>query len=154
LAGKYREELRLIGAESLTSMETSMTSHPYRILLGASLALIVGAAGAQNAPDNNLRMPAQKGTTTAMPAQPSMQPTDKMAADPNATSQGTAAPKSDTAQSAPMHRAHKSAPRQQEAVSPEEKSYRQSLRQCAQERDESQRDSCLDNAIGQHQPNG
>ncbi len=37
-----------------------MTSHPYRILLGASLALLVGAAGAQNAPDNNSRMPAEK----------------------------------------------------------------------------------------------
>jgi hypothetical protein len=49
---------------------------------------------------------------------------------------------------------HKSALRQQEAVSPEEKSYREALRQCAQERNESQRDACIDNAIGQHQPNG
>jgi hypothetical protein len=39
-------------------------------------------------------------------------------------------------------------------VSPEEKSYRQALRQCVQERDESQRDACIDNAIGQRQPNG
>ncbi|MEO8566621.1 MAG: hypothetical protein ABI541_09590 [Betaproteobacteria bacterium] len=130
-----------------------MTSHPYRILLGASLALLVGAAGAQNAPDSSSRMPAQKGTITTMPAQPSEQPTDKTAADPNATSQGTAAPKADTTQSAPMRHAHKSAPRP-EAVSPEEKSYRQALRQCVQERDESQRDTCIDNAIGQHPPNG
>lgn len=137
-----------------------MTRHPYRILLGASLALLVGAAGAQNAPDNNSRMPAAKGAITTMPAQPSEQPTEKMAADPNATSQGTAAPKSDATQPADAtqpsvaHHAHKSGARQQEAVSPEEKSYRQALRQCAQERDESQRDTCIDNAIGQHQPNG
>jgi len=130
-----------------------MTSHPYQFLLGASLALLVGAAGAQNAPDSNSRMPAEKGTMTTTPAQPSEQPTDKMAADPNATSQGTAAPKADTAQSAPARHAHKSAPRPHEAVSPEEKSYRQALRQCVQERDESQRDACIDNAIGQHQPN-
>jgi uncharacterized protein involved in copper resistance len=126
-------------------METSMISHPYRILLGASLALLVGAAGAQNAPDSGSRMPAEKGTTTTMPAQPSEQPTEKMSADPNAGSQGT---KADTTQSAPMRHAHKSAPRQ-EAVSPEEKTYRQALRQCVQERDESQRDACIDNAIGQ-----
>jgi hypothetical protein len=135
-------------------METSMTSHPYRILLGASLALLVGAAGAQNAPDNSSRMPADKGTITTMPAQPSERPTDKMSADPNASAQGTAAPKGDATQPAPVHRTHKSAPRQQEAVSPEEKSYRQALRQCVQERDESQRDACIDNVIGQHQPNG
>ncbi len=61
-----------------------MTTHTYRILLGASLALLVGAAGAQNAPDNNSRMPAAKGAIKTMPAQPSEQPTDKMAADPNA----------------------------------------------------------------------
>lgn len=131
-----------------------MTNHPYRILLGASLALLVGAAGAQNAPDNSSRIPAEKGTMTTTPAQPSTQPTDKMAADPNATSQGTAAPKADAAQSAPMRHAHKSAARQQEAVSPEEQSYRQALRQCVQDRDESQRDACIDNAIGQHQPKG
>lgn len=128
-----------------------MTTHPYRILLGASLALLVGAAGAQNAPDNNSRMPAAKGAITTMPAQPSEQPTDKMAA---ATSQGTAASKADATQPAPAHRMHKSAPHQQEALSPEENSYRQALRQCVQERDESQRDACIDNAIGQHQPNG
>lgn len=128
-----------------------MTSHPYRILLGASLALLVGAAGAQNAPDNNSRIPAAKGAITTMPAQPSEQPTDKMAA---ATSQGTAASKADATQPAPAHRMHKSAPHQQEALSPEENSYRQALRQCVQERDESQRDACIDNAIGQHQPNG
>jgi hypothetical protein len=132
-------------------METSMTTYPYRILLGASLALLVGAAGAQNAPDNSSRLPAAKGAITTMPAQPSEQPTDKMAA---ATSQGTAASKADATQPAPAHRMHKSAPHQQEALSPEENSYRQALRQCVQERDESQRDACIDNAIGQHQPNG
>jgi hypothetical protein len=134
-------------------METSMTTHPYRILLGASLALLVAAAGAQNGPDTNSRMPAAKGAITTMPAQPSEQPTDKMAADPNATSQGAAAQKSDATQPTAAHRTHKSSPRQ-EAVSPEEKGYREALRQCAQERNESQRDACIDNAIGQHQPNG
>jgi hypothetical protein len=135
-------------------METSMTTYPYRILLGASLALLVGAAGAQNAPDNNARLPAAKGAITTMPAQPSEQPTDKMAADPNATAQGTATQKSDATQPAAAHRTHKSPPRQQDAVSPDEKNYREALRQCAQERNESQRDACIDNAIGQHQPNG
>ena len=124
-----------------------MTNHINRIVLGASLALFVGVAGAQNtAPDSTSRMPTEKGTTTSMPAQPSEQPTDKMSGDANAA-QGTAAPKT------MARHAHKSAKQQSEAVSPDEQSYRQSLRQCVRERDESQRDTCIDNAIGQHQPN-
>ena len=125
-----------------------MTSHINRIVLGASLALFVGAAGAQNAPDSTSRMPTEKGTMTNMPAQPSEQPTDKMSGDPNAGAQGTTAPKN------MAHHAHRSARQQSEPVSPDEQSYRQALRQCMQERDESQRDACIDNAIGQHQPNG
>lgn len=144
-----------------------MIAPTYRILLGAALALIVGAAGAQNTSDTNSRMPAEKAATHAMPAQPSQQPTDKMSADPNATSQGTAAESNTGAQlnnaaqmdaspkqSPPTHQTRKSATRQRETLSPEEKNYRQALRQCAEERSESQRDACLDNAIGQHQPNG
>jgi hypothetical protein len=50
--------------------------------------------------------------------------------------------------------AHRSATQQSEAVSPDEKSYRQALRQCVQQRDDLQRDTCIDNAIGQHEPNG
>ncbi len=124
-----------------------MINHIYRIVLGASLALFVGAAGAQTAPDSTSRMPTEKGTMTTMPAQPAEQPTDKMSGDPNAGTQGTAAPKN------MARHAHKSARQQSEAVSPNEQSYRQVLRQCVQERDESQRDACIDNAIGQHQPN-
>ena len=52
-----------------------MTIHTSRFLLGASLALLVGAAGAQYAPETNSRLPAEKDT---MPAQPSQQPTGKM----------------------------------------------------------------------------
>jgi len=124
-----------------------MTSHINRIVLGATLALFVGVAGAQTAPDSTSRMPTEKGTMTNMPAQPSEQPTDKMSGDPNAGAHGTAAPKNRA------RHAHKSARQQSEAVSPDEQSYRQALRQCVQERDESQRDACIDNAIGQHQPN-
>jgi hypothetical protein len=51
-----------------------------------------------------------------------------------------------------MHHARKTE-RSHETVSPQEKSYRQALRQCVQENSESQRDSCIDNAIEQHQPN-
>lgn len=133
-----------------------MLSHPYRILLGATLALCVGAAGAQNYPNATAPVPAEKSTTTTMPAQPREQPTAKMSASPNAASQGAAASQNagDAGQSAPMRHARKSATLQHEAVSPEEKSYREALRQCAQERNDSQRDACLDNAIGQHQPNG
>lgn len=133
-----------------------MTNHTYRFLLGASLALFVGAAGAQNTTDSNSRMPAEKATTHAMPAQPSAQPTDKMSMDANAKSQeaGTTGQNmAEPAKAAPMHHAHRLAMRHHETVSPAEKGYRQALRQCAKERDESQRDSCLDNAIEQHQPN-
>lgn len=133
-----------------------MLSHTYRILLGASLAFCVGAAGAQTAADSNSRVPARKATTSATAAQPSEQPTDKMSADPNANSQSTATTgnTAEPSASTPMRHARKPAARQHEAVSPEEKNYREALRQCAQERDESQRDACLDNAIGQHQPTG
>jgi hypothetical protein len=141
--------------EGHSSMEVKpMLSHTYRILLGASLAFCVGAAGAQTVPDSNSRVPAEKATTSTTAAQPSEQPTDKMSADPNANSQSMAATQNSAEPaSAPMRHARKSAMRH-EAVSPEEKSYRQTLRLCAQERDESQRDACLDNAIGQHEPNG
>jgi hypothetical protein len=125
-----------------------MTTQAYRLLLGASLALFVGAAGAQNASDANSWMPAEKGVTHTMPAQPSGQATDKMSTAPQNAAEPTEA--------APMRHAHKSAMHQmrhREAVSPEEKGYRQALRQCVKERNESQRDSCLDNAIEQHQPN-
>ena len=133
-----------------------MLTHTYRILLGASLALCVGAASAQTAPDSSSRLPAQKGMNSAPAAQPSAQPTDKMSTDPNAASQGTAAAptNSDAASTAQSHHARKSVSPQHEAISPEEKSYRQALRQCAVERNESQRDACLDTAIGQRQPNG
>ena len=125
-----------------------MISHINRIVLGASLALFVGAAGAQNAPDSTSRMPTEKGTMTTMPAQPSEQSTNKMSGYPNAGAQDTAAPKNNRARYA-----HRSARQQSEAVSPDEQSYRQALRQCVREPDESQRDACIDNAIGQHQPN-
>ncbi|MGH8713785.1 MAG: hypothetical protein ACREYB_07250 [Casimicrobiaceae bacterium] len=128
-----------------------MTTHVYRLLLGASLAVFVAAAGAANAPDAQSRMPADKGSASAMPAQPSAQPTDKMSADKSAKPQ-TTANAAGPAKARPMRHAHRSAMRHHEAVSPEENSYRQALRQCAKERDESQRDSCLDNAIEQHQP--
>lgn len=137
-----------------------MTLNSSRLLLGASLALLVAAAGAQNAPDSSSRMPAAKGTISTTPAQPSAQPTDKMSADTNAKTQGTAAEnntatnqQADATKSAPMHHAHKMA-RSHETVSPQEKTYREALRQCVQENSESQRDSCIDNAIEQHQPNG
>jgi hypothetical protein len=71
-----------------------------------------------------------------------------MSADPNAGAQSAAAPKNTT------HHMRKSARQQNEAVSPDERSYRQALRQCVKERDESQRDACIDNAIEQHEPNG
>ncbi|MGH8851825.1 MAG: hypothetical protein ACREYD_12590 [Casimicrobiaceae bacterium] len=132
-----------------------MTKYAYQFLLGASLALFVGAAGAQNTSDSNSLMRADKGTTHAMPAQPSPQPSDKMSADPNAASQPTETQQStaEPAKTAPMRHAHGMAMHHREAVSPDERTYRQALRQCAKERDESQRDSCLDNAIEQHQPN-
>jgi hypothetical protein len=139
-----------------------MTNPTYRLLLGAGLALFVGAAGAQYAPDTTSRMPAQKDTSKATSAQPSEQPTDKMSTNSNASAQGTADQQNKSAQQStagePMHaqamrHAHKSAMHEHENVSPEEKSYRQALRQCVQERSESQRDSCIDNAIVQHEPN-
>lgn len=133
-----------------------MTNHAYRLLLGASLALIVGAAGAQYAPDSTARKPAEKSTISAMPAQPSAQPADKMSTDRNVDSQGVttrqnARPRT---QAALTRHARKPAARHDDVVTPQEKNYRQALRQCVRERDESQRDTCLDSAIEQRQSNG
>jgi flagellum-specific peptidoglycan hydrolase FlgJ len=134
-----------------------MTNPTYRLLLGAGLALFVGAAGAQYAPSTNSAMAAQSKATSA---QPSQQPTDKMSANSNGSAQSAADQQNKSAQRSAaaepmntMRHAHKSTMHQHENVSPEEKSYRQALRQCVEERNDSQRDTCIDNAIVQHEPN-
>lgn len=135
-----------------------MMNYASQLLLGIALALSVGAAGAQSKTDSysNSRLPSAKGAVGTIPAQPADQPTDKMSNERNAATAETTAQRNDAepAQTAPVRHARKSAMRQREAVSPEEKSYRGALRECVKQRDESQRDSCLASAIDQHQPNG
>jgi hypothetical protein len=57
-----------------------MNCYPYRILMGASLAVLVGVAGAQTYGDKPATMPADKNAPQNVQAQPSS-PTDQMNAD-------------------------------------------------------------------------
>jgi hypothetical protein len=57
----------------------------------------------------------------------------------------------------PAKRAHhmaKRAGRPTQVAARGETDYQRALRQCVQERDQGRRDSCLDSAIEQFQPNG
>jgi hypothetical protein len=164
-----------------------MSIHLYRILLGAGLALCVGAAGAQtgystaypktdkNAAQNAQSPPParadQQGMDSASPtarlpaeraaadtsAEPSPKPTDKMSGETNA--QGPAADEAGTkmhaqkAANKPSRQAAKTASRPEQIATRGNRAYREALRQCAKEQNQSLRDSCLDNAIEQFQRN-
>lgn len=127
----------------------------YRTLLGAALAVtFIGAAVAQTTSDDASRLPANKGMPEAQQAQPADQPTDKMKGESDAQ-----APASDQAgkkasnekSSKPAKQASKSQPQRTAALDPSEKAFRQAIRDCAKRQEQSQRDSCLDNAIEQFQ---
>jgi len=106
------------------------------------------------------RLPAVKGTESAT-AEASQQPTDKMS-DPSrkmpdqssAQPQGSnkaVAKTSEPKAAKTVHHAAKPASRPDQTAARGEKTFRQALRQCAKEQDQTQRDSCLDNAIEQFQ---
>ena len=132
-----------------------MTNHYYRTLLGAALAAaFIGAAVAQTTSDDASRLPANKGMPQAEQAQPADQPTDKMTgqSDAQAPASDQADKKTSTAKSSkPAKQASKSQPQRTAALDPSEKAFRQALRECAKQQEQSQRDSCLDNAIEQFQ---
>ena len=170
-----------------------MNSYPYRILLGAGLALLIGAVGAQTGGDmypstgknaaqpqaaspqtpdppaqtsgdaasNTPRLPAAKGTAESATAEASQKPGDKMS-DPSSKthdqsgaqpqgSNNAVAKMSEPKPAKPIHHAAKPASRPDQTAVRGEKAFRQALRQCAKEQDQTQRDSCLDNAIEQFQ---
>jgi hypothetical protein len=144
-------------------------------------ALFVGAAVAQTTSADPSRLPASKGTPQAQQTQPADAPTDKMKgqsdAQPAAADQAGKAPASEqsgnkmpaskhAAKKAPAtaakqaaaakpakhaKQASKASNQTTAALDPNEKAFRQALRQCAKEQQQSQRDSCLDTAIEQFQ---
>ena len=125
-----------------------MTNHYYRTLLGTALAAtFIGAAVAQTTSDDASRLPANKGTPQAQQAQPADQPTDKMKGQGDAQTSD----QSGKASSKPAKPASKSQNQPTAAAEPSEKAFRQALRECAKQSEQSQRDSCLDNAIEQFQ---
>jgi hypothetical protein len=98
------------------------------------------------------RLPAVKGTADSAAAEPSQQPTDKMSGQSIAQPQGSSklAAKTPEPKSAkPAHHAAKKASRPDQTATPGEKAFRQALRQCVKQQDQTQRDSCLDSAIEQ-----
>jgi hypothetical protein len=131
-----------------------MTNHHYRTLLGAALAIaFIGAAAAQTSNDAS-RLPANKGTLQAEQSQPADQPTDKMKgqSDEQAPVSDQSGKKASNEKSSkPAKQASKSQPQRTAALDPSEKAFRQALRECAKQQEQSQRDSCLDNAIEQFQ---
>jgi hypothetical protein len=107
----------------------------------------------QTSADQASRLPAVKGATENAPSQAEStpQPTDKMSAEANtqAKSSGQEGRKMSSAKSTKP--AHASKPRSQpeQTAMQGEKAYREALRQCAKEQDQTARGSCLDNAIQQ-----
>ena len=144
-----------------------MTHTRYRTLLGAALAaMFVGTAVAQTTSDDPSRMPADKGMPQAQQTQPSEQPTDKMKGQPKASAPAAdkapatdkapapdqAAKKTSAAKpSTTAKQASKSNNQRIAALDPNERAFRDALRQCAKQQDQRQRDSCLDSAIEQFQ---
>lgn len=132
-----------------------MKIQPYRMLIGVALALLAGAVGAQGNrdstyPSNNMRM-TSNGT-----AEPSHQSTAKMSAQSDTRAQasdqeGTQMHGHKAAHS--VRHAARKAGRNDQMATRGDQAYRQALRQCVEEKDPSQRDSCLDNAIDQFQRN-
>ena len=138
-----------------------MNSHPYRILVGAGLAMLIGVVGAQTYGDQPA---ADKNAPQNMQAQPSSAPTpasggdtpysttDKMSGQTNAqakpSDQGSRKMSSAKSTKPAQHAAKPHAKPEQMAMQGE-KAYREALRQCAKEQDQNARDSCLDNAIQQ-----
>jgi hypothetical protein len=135
-----------------------MNSYPYRILLGAGLAMLVGVVGAQTYGDQPA---ADKNAPQNMQAQPSSAPTPASGGDTPYSTTDKSAPKATQAQpsSASDQTRAKATKSAQHAAKPRskpeqtamqgEKAYREALRQCAREQDQNARDSCLDNAIQQ-----
>jgi hypothetical protein len=135
-----------------------MTHPRYRTLLGAALAaLFIGAAIAQTTSDDP-----SKRTPQAEQTQPADVATDKMKNDSDAQAPvpdwAAQKPSTEPAKHAsaaktskPAKQASKSQAQPIAAAEPAEKIFRQALRQCAKEHQQSQRDSCLDSAIEQFQ---
>jgi hypothetical protein len=139
----------------------------YQALLGAFLALSVGGLAAQTGVMSS-ESPATTGTNPSAPDQTSAKQEPAAQPDQAQTKQApqhttkakshshTAKAKSPqhTAKAkSPQHTAKAKSPQQtaraktEEFSSPEEHAYRQALRGCVTQKDESQRDTCLDQTI-------
>ncbi|TMI10721.1 MAG: hypothetical protein E6H46_00245 [Betaproteobacteria bacterium] len=153
-----------------------MNSHPYRILVGAGLAMLIGVVGAQtygdqpaadkNAPQNMQAQPSSAPTPASGGDTPysttdknarqttasASKPTDKMSGQTNAqakpSDQGSRKMSSAKTTKSAQHAAKPRSKPEQTAMQ-DEKAYREALRQCAKAQDQNARDSCLDNAIQQ-----
>src|SRR5437588_12869840 len=78
---------RLRKREMPIYVERNMIKPTYRFLLGASLALLMGAAAAQTGDDPSSRLPANKPASQDAQIQPEAQPTDKMTGPSNPQNQ-------------------------------------------------------------------
>lgn len=147
------------------------------VIAVALAAAFIGTAAAQTQSNDTSRMPANKGMSKADQVQPSNDPSSKVQGQSQSTGQtnedhaqsnaanhnqknatkanaGTQASEQSNMQHQAMnthkgtrHHAGKSKRQSEEAMAPDEKAYREALRDCAKEQNSSQRDSCLDNAI-------
>ena len=146
---------------------------PYPLLLGLVLATSVGVAAAatsntdsyaNGSANSTATRDAAKASTDKMSGKMSSDKTDKTSADKmssdkmagenSASSTAASANATERHHAARARHSHKTAMARRETVSPGEKTYRSALRQCAKDRDQSQRDNCLDSAIEQHAANG
>ncbi len=156
-----------------------MNIQPYRILIGAALAALVGAVGAQpstgapypttdyasqslqtqppekaaqtgmNTASPTSRLPATRAMTVAKTTS-SSQSTEKMSGQSSAqeqTAEDAGTHMHGQKPAKPARHTAKRRARSDQIAARSESPYRQALRQCVTEQDQTQRDSCLDNAI-------
>lgn len=122
-----------------------MNAWTYRLLAGATAALLAAVVGAQTStPSSN--------TTTDQGAPSNMQTPTGAAHGPHPAARtshsGMAKSKHAT------HHASKSWNRTEHTAMQDEKQYRDALRQCVKEQEQAMRDSCLDEAIDHYHRNG
>lgn len=130
-----------------------MISHPYRILTGAGLALVVGVVGAQTYGDRPATMPADKNVPQTVQTQPA-QPSDQKSADPAVRLPAAkSVPRMTKPTQQSTQHATKARGMPEHTAMQGDNAYREALRQCAKEQDQNARDRCLNTAIEQFHRN-
>ena len=127
----------------------------YRILLGTCLAVAVGGLAAQTPATSDEGSSTNASAQKQNPAkqEQNAQPKHPQAKKPSHHTAKAKSPAHTASAKSPSHQTKAKSPQHmakaktEESWTPDEQAYRQALRGCVTQKDESQRDSCLDEAI-------